>query len=125
MRKPNKSFYVSILVIISVFAYIIVAKIRLKKDGILLNAKTIDWAIGSKMSLNLKYEFYYNGERVTGASPLSKIRGNPDFENRYFPVMYYPKMGGHSQLLVQPSDFEKFNLPFPDSLKWVLSYLED
>ena len=76
------------------------------------------------MSMDLKYEFYYKGEKINGANAFEPFRGNPDFENKNFPVMYYPGLGGHTQLLIKPSDFKKFGLSFPDSLKWVLSYLK-
>lgn len=120
MPKPNTSFYVGLGIIIIVIAYIEVCEIELHKHGILLNAKTTNWALSSYMGMDLKYEFYYKGEKITGANAFEPFRGDPDFENRYFPVMYYPRWGGHSQLLIRPSDFKDFNIPFPDSLKWVL-----
>jgi hypothetical protein len=123
MPKPNKSFYVTVLLIGICLAFILIAKHRLKSNGILLNAKTTNWASGANVSVDLKYEFYYKGKKIDGANGFEPFRGNRDFENRYFPVMYYPGMGGHSQLLVRPSDFKDFNLPFPDSLNWVLKYL--
>lgn len=122
--KPNTSFYITILLMAICFAFILIVKSRLKSNGILLNAKTTNWASGAKMSLDLKYEFYYKGEKIIGANAFGPFRGNPDFENRFFPVMYYPGLGGHSQLLIMPSDFKSFNLSFPDSLKWVLKYLD-
>lgn len=125
MKKRNNSFYVTIGLIAIVAIYLIVAKRKLHQNGILLNAKTIDWASGAKMSLDLRYEFYYNGEKIIGNNAFPDFRGNKKFENRYFPVMYYPGMGRHNQLLITPSDFKEFNLPFPDSLKWVLPYLND
>jgi hypothetical protein len=75
------------------------------------------------MGLNLNYEFYYNGKKILGSDAFNKFRGNQDFVNRNFPVMYEPKLGS-AKLLVEPSDFKRFGLPFPDSLKWVLNYLK-
>jgi hypothetical protein len=125
MKKVNTSFYVTLVLIAFGIVYLVVSKRELLKHGILLNAKTTNWASGAKMSLDLKYEFYYKGKKINGASPFNTFRGNPDFENRSFPVMYYPGLGGHSQLLIEPEDFKKFDLPFPDSLKWVLPYLKE
>jgi hypothetical protein len=123
MNKPNLSFYVTIGLIIITAIYLIVSKKKLHKNGILLNAKTTNWAPGAKVSLDLKYEFYYKGEKKIGADAFNDFRGNPDFVGRYFPVIYYPGWGGHNQLLITPSDFKEFNLPFPDSLNWVLPYI--
>ena len=124
MKKPNASFYVTIGLIVVFIAFLVISKRDLRRHGILLNAKTTNWASGAKLSLDLKYEFYYKGEKLVGANGFKHFRGNPDFVNRYFPVMYNPGWGGHSQLLIVPEDFEKFNLPFPDSLEWVLPYLK-
>ena len=71
----------------------------------------------SKMGMNLDYEFYYNGKKITDDTATGVFRGNPDFENKYFPVMYDPKLGA-SELLISPTDFEKYKIPFPDSLNW-------
>jgi hypothetical protein len=124
VKKPNTSFYVTIVLIIILIIYLIVSKKELHKNGILLNAKTTNWAVGAEVSLDLKYEFYFNGEKIIGANAFEPFRGNSDFVGRWFPVMYLPSLGGHSQLLVRPSDFKTFNLPFPDSLNWVLPYLK-
>lgn len=125
MKKPNTSFYVTLGLIAIVIIYILIDKRELHKHGILLNAKTTNWALSSYMGMDSKYEFYYKGKKIMGANAFEPFRGNRDFENRYFPVMYYPGLGGHNELLIRPSDFKKYNLPFPDSLKWVLPYLKD
>lgn len=124
MKSPNKSFFFTIGVILLVLIYLLVSESQLEKNGILLNAKTTRWISGAKMNVTIEYEFYYEGKKYTANNAFNKFRGNQNFENRFFPVMYYPKLGGHSQLLIEPSDFERFDLPFPDSLKWVLPYLK-
>jgi len=123
-NRPNGSFYVMLCLAIIAIAYVIISKAQLKKHGILLNARTMNWASGAKMSITLKYEFYYKGKRITGANSFKQLSGITEFEERYFPVMYYPELGGHSQLLIRPNDFKEFNIPFPDSLRWVLKYME-
>src|SRR3954471_7327152 len=119
LPKPNTSFYLTVLLIVAVALFILVAESKLKSDGVLLNARTTHWASSAKMGMDLKYEFYYKGKKLVGANAFEPFRGNRDFENRYFPVIYYPGLGGHSQLLIRPGDFESFHLQFPDSLKWV------
>ena len=124
MKRPNTSFYVTVGLIIIVTVFLVISKRNLHKHGILLNARTTNWASGAKMSLDLKYEFYHKGKKIIGSTAFNDFRGNNDFEKRYFTVMYYSGLGGHSQLLITPADFKEFNLPFPDSLQWVLSYLQ-
>jgi len=125
MPKPNMSFYITLLLIAIGIIYLVISNRTLHNNGILLNAKTLEWGSGSKMSLTLKYEFYYKGEKIIRSNAFGPIRGNDDFVGRYFPVMYSPNLGGQSQLLITPDDFIRFNLPYPDSLKWVLVYLKN
>jgi hypothetical protein len=107
----------------TVLLFIKFSEYNLTNKSILLNAKTINWAIGANMSMNLKYEFYYKGNKIIDNNASGSYRGHRIFENKYFPVMYDPILGT-SKLLIEPSDFKRFNLPFPDSLKWVLKYLK-
>ena len=124
MKKKKITLAVIIIVFLLIFLFIKFREFNLTNNGILLNAKTLEWAGSSKMGMDLKYEFYYMGEKKEDANAFPKIWGLHDFEGRYFPVMYDPKLG-MSQLLIEPSDFKRFNLPFPDSLKWVLPYFKE
>jgi hypothetical protein len=124
MKKPNTSFYVTIVLSITIIVFISISKYRLKSNGLLMNARTTSWASTPNVGMVLKYEFYFQGKWISGANSMEPFRGNPNFINRYFPVMYYPEMAGQSQLLVRPSDFKDFNISYPDSLKWVLPYLK-
>ena len=108
-----------------VFGYIFIAKRRLHQKGVLLTAKTTKWVYIAKGGMDLQYEFVYKDETISGNNAFKEFTGNRNFENRFFPVIYYPSLGGHSQLLLRPNDFKSFNLSFPDSLSWILSYLKD
>jgi len=58
----------------------------------------------------------------------SKTLNRDDFRNYFlgksFPVIYSVKDISNSRTLIFPSDFEEFNIPFPDSLNWVKQYIE-
>lgn len=124
MNNKRITVIAIILVMIGIFLWGKYDDIMLEKRGVLINAKTNEWVIGAKMSLGLQYEFYYNGKKITSDNSFGSFSGNKHFENKYFPVIYNPKSGS-SQLLIEPSDFERFNLSFPDSLKWVLHYINN
>jgi hypothetical protein len=118
------------VVVISVFCifgllivFVEIRQISLSKNGVVVNAHTLDWAGSSYMGMTLKYEFVYKGEKEEGNNPIEKIRGLREFEDKYFPVFYDPKLG-QSQILIDPAKFKKFNVPFPDSLSWVLPYFK-
>lgn len=93
---------------------------ELKKNGVLLNAQVKGISFVAKGSSMYKYSFYYDGsfflkESSTGIKKLNFIVG------RFFPVIFSPKTH-NCELLISPEDFSKFDLPFPDSLKWVIIY---
>lgn len=93
---------------------------ELKKNGIILNAQIIDIVHIYRGSPNFKYNFFYNN-KIYIQEGGSGIRKKNLFIGKYFPVIFSPK-SKNSELLISPEDFEKFDIPFPDSLKWVLKY---
>ena len=121
MRKRKLTLFIIVIIFLLLLLFIKISEVNLVNHGILLNAKTTEWGVSAKMGLDLNYEFYYKGEKNIRSNAFGSIRGNTAFCNKYFPVMYDPKLGT-TQLLIEPSDFREFNLPFPDSLKWVLKY---
>lgn len=123
MKKKKVTILIILLFFGSVFIYIHYIDKRIEKEGVLLNAMTTVWVGRVNMGMHLQYEFFYNGKKIIGERGFKNIRGNRDFQKKAFPVMYDPKFGT-SQLLVEPIDFKEFNLPYPDSLTWVLQYLK-
>lgn len=94
----------------------------LKKDGVLVNAKILRVNFGGKVSGGFDCLINYNGGEKELSSPSSIRKGSVDFIGKTFPAMFLP---GTNVLvvLITPKDFEKFNLPFPDSLNWVMPYV--
>lgn len=121
----KRNFVVAIIIAIVLIGFYLWgswANYELEKNGILLNATTSHWVYGTK-TRGLEYVFFYKGKEITYDNPFEKFVGDKDFENKNFPVMYDPKSGS-SQLLIEPSDFKRFKLSFPDSLNWVLKYIK-
>ena len=123
MNKKKILLSVVLILFVLILLFIKYGDVKLTNKGVLLNAKTTEWKTSSYMGLDLSYEFYYHDKKVFGSNAFNDFRGNDVFVNRNFPVMYEPKLGS-SKLLIEPSDFKRFDLPFPDSLKWVLGYLK-
>lgn len=123
MKVSKKASLFGVIILFIIFlVYIFLSEINLKIKGTVLNAKTTNWGVVVK-GYDLNYEFYYKGEKKLGNNAVEKIRGLKEFENKYFPVIYDPKYGA-SQILIDPAMFDKYNIPFPDSLKWVLPYFK-
>ena len=72
------------------------------------------------------YSFKLN-EYDTGGGDITKGQvselGSLAFV-RSFPVIYNGKDPSENDILIFPDDFSKYNLPFPDSLKWVVETIE-
>lgn len=123
MKVSKKASLYGVIIFFLIFiAYIFLSEKYLEKEGIVLNAKTTTWGVVVK-GYDLNYEFYYKGEKKTANNAVEKIRGLREFENKNFPAIYDPKYGA-SQILIDPEMFKKYNVPFPDSLKWVLPYFK-
>lgn len=75
--------------------------------------------------VNLKYQFQVNEQSIAE----TKVMGVPSIHNkvfldRSFPVVYSKKNSRLNELLVLPKDFKKYNISYPDSLVWVMKYLQ-
>lgn len=93
---------------------------ELRENGILMNAELIDVVTTYRGTPKYQYKFYYKGKFYieNDASGVQKLN---IFIGKTFPIIYSPK-SNRSHLLMTPADFEKFGIPFPDSLRWVLEY---
>jgi hypothetical protein len=96
----------------------------LKKNGILVPAKILRVNYGGKVSGGFECLINYNGEQKERPSISSLKSGRYNFVGKTFPGMYSPKTNT-LEILIAPVDFKKFDIPFPDSLKWVLEYITE
>ena len=81
----------------------------------------------SGKSLDVYFTFVVNGKTFRSESLVNGIYlkdFNNNFLNRSFPVIFSPKNIEKNEILITPDKFKRFNLLFPDSLRWVLKYWE-
>jgi hypothetical protein len=77
-----------------------------------------------------EYTFYFNNNLHTGWSNSSGTASDYNDLSRYvygkeFPVILSPSdPQKYSRILIVPEDFEAYGLKFPDSLRWVLEYID-
>ena len=127
MKERTKNIIGFSLFFILIISFIIVRitlQNDLKANGIIVNAKIIRVAIGGKGSGGFICTLSYNNEAKETSTPTTLKKGWYDMIGHTFPGMYSPKTGT-LEVLITPTDFEKFNIPFPDSLKWVIKYTID
>lgn len=96
----------------------------LKKNGIVVAAKIIRVNLGGKVSGGFECLINYNGEQKERPSISSIKSGRFNFVGKNFPGIYSPKTNT-LEILIAPVDFKKFDIPFPDSLNWVLQYITE
>jgi hypothetical protein len=117
-----------ILLLIFIYTLVIVIKRddykEYRRNGIVTTAKVIKADSDYKGRLEVTYVFTvnkisYQNRRVFSGIRLSAI--NPIL-NKYFPVVYLKGNYNKNQLLLSPYNFNKMQIPFPDSLTWILKY---
>ncbi len=122
----NKKAVFGSIVVIGLFLTSILWRITsqndLKKHGVLIGATVTRVNLGGKTGGGFECRINFNGTHKQLSSPSSILKGSYDFIGKSFPAMYLPGKDV-LEILITPKDFEKFNLPFPDSLNWVMPYV--
>ncbi|WP_170252611.1 hypothetical protein, partial [Adhaeribacter aerolatus] len=76
---------------------------------------------GYRGGLQIKYSFTYNGKEYKGdTKKLISSSVADKFKDKKLPVVFDSINAVKNEMLVLPDDFEKFNLPFPDTLNWTM-----
>lgn len=126
MDKKRKQFITvySILIILTVFFIIYLigqnCTRQIKEDMIIGNGFVFNSKMAHKGGVNIFYSFSFNNTIVGGTKYLaipSDLRAI--FVNKSFPVVFSSSKTDLNQMLILPKDFERFDLPFPDSLEWI------
>jgi len=63
VKKKKITLAVILTIFLLIVLFIKTREINLTNNGILLNAKTLEWAVSAKMGMDLQYEFYYNEKK--------------------------------------------------------------
>ncbi len=105
-------------------------KKKLMENPIIVSGKITGFDKTYKRADALNYDFEYNSKEY-------KKSGNSngkasDYEalykyiiNKTFPVIINKiNPQDYSKILVVPEDFQEYELQFPDSLKWLLKYID-
>lgn len=121
----KKSLVVMAVGLCLLIAFIIARNLNqddLKKNGVIVQAKIVRVNFGGKLSGGFNCLIDYKGEHIELPSSSSLKRNKFNFVGKTFPAMYLPS-NETLEVLITPVDFKKFNIPFPDSLNWVMQYV--
>jgi len=98
-------------------------KDRIKQNQIITTGKIVDHEKkGYRTDDLFIYEYFVNGSKYKASHIGNWPKDYSVFLNRNFPVAYNELDHKEAEMLIFPSDFERLDIPFPDSLKWVLPY---
>ena len=73
----------------------------------------------SKGDVTFSYTFNIGYKEYQGGTIIGDLADHHSIMHRFFPVVYDSTDIDINDILVRPSDFERFGIPFPDSLEWV------
>jgi hypothetical protein len=121
--KMNKPLVLVVLAVCVCLVVFVCSKNKalLKKNGVLTNGRVTNVYSAVKGGIHIDYEFYYKGKKIKGSEfYLIRSAFMNKFEDRTFPVIYTPDNSTLKRMLILETDFNEFDLQYPDSLRWVL-----
>lgn len=129
--KPAKTVTVMIVLVLvlGIIIYQLMRNKILKEDGQIISGIVYDYSHGTLKSPGVKFKYFFtvnNKKHYSTSTPynLNKELAANDFVNKTFPVLVDTADITNSELLLSPSMFNKFGIPFPDSLQWTVNYFE-
>ena len=119
--------YIVILLFVFIVIYTTVRRYNLKTEYLIGQGVIVKAAgKGGKSAGGFNVDFYlsldgkrYKGSNLYGFDQINAPMINRFFIGKQFPVAYYKNNPHNNQVLILETDFQKFNLPYPDSLNWV------
>lgn len=122
----NKIAWVLIFVIILAISIILAVRSNQKRISDILESPS--YADGSLIDIRFEkgkttigdFTFKVSGVQYQSSKGDGRLQHLSKFVfNRKFPVIYNTHDPRKNDLLIFPSDFEKYNVVFPDSLNWI------
>jgi len=133
--KKNDSTTKIVLIIVTVILFFMLVKhftsrSKLKKSFIIANGKISDFGhdVGGK-SISPYFTFKVNQVKIERPFSMDKFCNPPhkysltekrEILNQNYLVIYNPDKPEISEILLHDKDFEKYGVPYPDSLRQVL-----
>lgn len=74
----------------------------------------------AKKGYYIEYDFTIDGISTYATTYRSQVPAG--IVNRSFPVIYSKTHNDKNEILIFSDDFKEFNLPYPDSLRWITNH---
>lgn len=92
----------------------------IKSNSKIVSGRVLGISYSVKHGYEVKYEFYFEGQFYFGAyssSNIATLKNN--INDKWFPVIFKVDDPVKNQIMIMPEDFDKFGVPFPDTLYWI------
>jgi hypothetical protein len=98
---------------------------KIRTNMQMANAQVIKSSMAHRGGVVIDYIFYYDNIEYQNQETLAIYSGLRDiFVNKSFPVVFSGTQPKYSQILLLPTDFQKYSLTYPDSLNWLKTLVE-
>lgn len=123
--KKNKyvKFLILLLVPIAIWYSIFMHEKSIKKNQCFSVARIVKLTKGFKGNYSYTYEFLDRNKAIINNKSYLNLKYNPVFVNKFFLVVYNCDKPMIHDVLIREKDYQKYNLIFPDSLRWVCNYI--
>ncbi len=130
-KRQNDSIFIVLIIFLFFVAYYYINK-KYKNDNLIRNYKLTSGTIygfskdGRGQSIAVNYFYIVDGTKYNNLQGVDRffLKKYSWFANKQFPVAYDSINKQNSKILILPSDFNKLDIEFPDSLSWILQYIE-
>jgi hypothetical protein len=127
MKRLRQIFKLTLLlsVPLSIFLVYKLKVSNIKNNLLFSTAHIVKLHFGFKGNYSYTIQFKdQNGNIVSDKRPLC-FGADSTIANKYFLVAYNSKFPHEYEMLIKESDYKKYDLQYPDSLKWVDKYLNE
>jgi hypothetical protein len=107
-----------ICIIVTIIYYSSQRRDNLRTNGIWGKGRII----GTKIVKGTYFVYLFNGKIYNRTCPFTDIEIKL-LLNRTLPVLYIKDDENINSLFIRKGDFEKYEIPYPDSLKWMCDSL--
>lgn len=117
------SFFILLVAALLIYRYYRVNEIK-DHQGITIGRITGAQNLYKPPAYDLKYSYQVDNKDFQNVSSGTSVKS---YNVKYFlwkdfPVIYSIRKPEIASILILPTDFEMWDIPFPDSLSWVIPY---
>jgi hypothetical protein len=125
MTKADKIKYSTAFSLLAIVSFFMIYREVALYDFTFSKGTIMETKSGYRGGLDISYNYLIGNKIFTSGGFINTSYSNKEyFLRKRFPICYSNSNNAISEILITPSDFKRHNIPYPDSLKWVLPLLD-